>query len=600
MLIRYFKKRFAAKIVLSTIAVVFISMIFNSFVFYLKATNVVKDNVRESSLQIARQGADALSFILSFGSDMSDLIYSNEQLQEIVMKDTSPTLSLFERTQNNEYFNTYLNSNIFSSSFARIIYVFKEEGTSWGSGTFSAPKLSKYKITELDWVMESVEMDGEAVWQGLQFDRFSGAGENTQLILPISKVMKDFNTMDNIAYIQIALDGNAILETISNLKLGKTGKFFVVDQEGKVMIDSNMELINQPVANKELYENIKNKNAVEFEFTQASTAYYGVKQPINNGWLLVGIVPIEEITGELTSIQVFTIITTVLFAIVTIMVGLAAAKRVTEPIHILTNQMELVGKGNFQVETKIKSTDEIGMMSKQFNRMITQIEQLLRQVKEEQDQKKEAELRAIRHRINSHFLFNTLSTIRWLVKFNQSEKANTALTALSRLLEANMGKKGTFVTLKEELDIVKKFIDILQIRYEQNFHLQQEIDPEVEEFLIPQMLIQPIVENAIFHGIVQTGKEGNIIINGRSLENGILIEIIDNGIGIKAEILQQLGELELWTSRKNSFVGIGLGHVFDSVHLYFAAESKIEMGRFNEGTKVSLRLVRNLGGEKSV
>jgi two-component system, sensor histidine kinase YesM len=590
---KLFKNKFAAKVVLAIIVVVFVSTIFNSLFFYMSASNIVKENVRESSLQIAHQAADSLSFILSIGNDMSDLVYSNEKLQEIVIQDMDNNLSFLERSKNNEYVTSLLNSHIYNSSFVGIIYILKESGTSWGSGTFSPYKLSKYRLEDFDWVKEAIAKDGEVVWQGLQYDRFSGAGKNTELVLPISRVMKDFNTLKNIAYIQVSLDGQAILEKINQLKLGKSGRFFVVNQQGKVMIDSDLHHINQPVSNEELYKKILDKSLIEFEFTHEDTLYYGVKQPISNGWTIVGVVPIQEITGELTSIQLITIFNSALFGVVALIIGLVAANRVTEPIKLLTKQMKLVGEGNFKVRTKVQTTDEIGLMSLQFNRMINQIEQLLEQVKEEQLQKKEAELRAIRHRINPHFLFNTLSTIRWLMKFSQTERANKALSALIRLLEANMGKKGTFVTIKEELDIIEKFMAILQIRYEQTFHLHVDIDPDIEHFQIPQMFLQPIVENAIFHGIVPTGKEGNIYISGRKFEDGVEIEIRDNGIGMKKETLE---ELKQSPTKLNSYIGIGLSHVFDSIKLYYDPSSKLEFDSNASGTKVMLLLKPLNGG----
>lgn len=586
MIFNLLKKRFATKVIVVILIVCLIPTVSTSFFFYYAASNIIKENVRESSLQIARQAADSLNYIFSTGSDMSNLIYSNERIQEIVKQNSNENLPISEFEANHEYITSFLNSSIYSSSFVRIIYVLKDEGVSYGSGTFSPYKLSQVNLKELSWVKESVQKDGELVWQGLQYDKFTGAGENTELVLSISRVMKDFNNkLDNIAYIQVCLDGNAILDKINQLKLGKTGRFFVVDDTGMIMIDSNLQNINKPVQNKALRKLILS-DELEFQFKE-DIPYYGVKQKMTNGWSIVGVVPIREITGELTTIQRITILASILFGIVSIFIGIIIAKRVTEPVNVLTSQMKLVGKGNFNVRTNVKSIDEIGMMSIQFNRMINQVEQLVKQVKEEQFQKQEAELRAIKHRINPHFLFNTLSTIRWLVKFNQTERTNAALSALSSLLEANMGKTGTFVTVKEELEIVKKFMVILQIRYEQNFILKTQFERGVEDFLIPRMIIQPIVENAIFHGIVPTDKEGTISIIGRNITDGVEIEIRDNGIGFEIDALKQLQQA---TNRTNSFVGIGLRHVYDSVKLYFHKDSKVELESSQEGTIVRLIL----------
>ncbi|MFS0637874.1 sensor histidine kinase [Mesobacillus foraminis] len=590
-------KRFSTKVIIAIFIGMLIPTAFISIFYFISSSKIVKENVRESSLQTARQAAESLSFTLSVGSDMSDLLYSNKNLQDIVKLSDNPDVSSLEKEQNNTEVTSFLNSQIYSSSFVRVLYILQDNGTSWGSGTFSPVKVGQYQLSYFDWVQESIKRDGELVWRGLQYDLFSGAGENTELILPVIRVMKDFNTMRNIAFIQVGLDGKSILSKIDQLKLGKTGSFFVVDEDGRIMIDSKLDRINKLIENDELYENILHNKKDEFEFKSKEEFYYGVKQTLVNGWTIVGVVPINEITGELAKLQKITIFTSILFTLIAVLFGLLAANKVTRPIKALTEQMKQVGKGNFKVRTNIHSTDEIGLMSAQFNQMTNQVDQLIEQVKEEQNLKTEAELRAIKHRINPHFLFNTLSTIRWLVKFNQTDKANTALSALSRLLEVSMGKKGNFVALKEELDIVEKFLIILQIRYDQKFELKLQVGPETEEFPIPRMLIQPIVENAVFHGLVPTGKSGVISIKTQAIVDGIKIEIQDNGVGINKERLEQITYTD---ETKNSFIGIGLNHVYDSVGLYFAEGSGSSIESGEAGTLVTLVLIPKDRGETHV
>jgi two-component system, sensor histidine kinase YesM len=589
---KFFIKRFATRVVLTMLVVILIPTIFISIFFYASSSKIIKKNVRESSIQITKQAADSLSFIFSTGTDLSDIVYSNEGIQEAVQTDLTPALTHLQKNRNDEYITQFLNSNVFSSSFVKNIYILKEEGTSWGSGTFSRYKLSQYRLEDLSWTNETIKKNGQVVWEGLQYDRFSGAGENIQLILPISRVMKDFDDLETIGFLQVYLDGEGILNNINQLKLGTTGRFFVIDESGKVMIDHNRRNINKKVKNRELLNQLIKKDDIEFEFEQNNKRYYAVKQRISNGWMIVGTVPVQEITGELVTIQKMTLFYSIFFSLVAIIIGWVLAKRVTLPVNTLTNQMKLVGEGDFKVQTDVQSGDEIGVMSSQFNKMIYQVDRLMEQVTAEQKEKKEAELRAIRHRINPHFLFNTLSTIRWLMKFNQADKANTALSALIRLLEANMGKKGTFVTLSEEIDIVEKFIDILQIRYDQKFNLDLEIDSRIENFEIPQMLLQPIVENAIFHGIVPTGKEGFIFINGKPIENGLEITVKNKGIPIHHERLKQLDD----HNKNNSYIGIGLLHVYDSVRLYFSSDSSVTINSDESGTVVILKLIQNFRG----
>ncbi|PTX61326.1 two-component system sensor histidine kinase YesM [Melghirimyces profundicolus] len=582
-----FKNRIAVKMVVAFLLVILLPTSFTSILFYVTSSNIVNQNVRESSVQIAEQSAQNLSNIVQIGNDTSNLVYSNMKIQQAVLDDSKDGIGLDEREENNQYVTEFLNQVMYANSMVKIIYVFKPEGTSWGSGTFSQAKLSQHSLNELDWVNASERADGELVWMGLQYDRFSGAGTNTDLVLPVARVLKDFSNMNNVGYVLVSLDGKVILEKIKGLKLGETGRFFVVDQTGKVMIDNNLENVNKTIQNDALFHHVVHNNKAEFEFEMNDEPYYGVKQPIENGWTMVGIVPVREITKQLDDVQKLILLSSIGFTALAVVIGLFIAGKMTRPIKQLTTQMKRVEEGNLTARTSIHSSDEIGIMSIQFNQMINRIEQLLEKVRTEQSQKQEAELRALKHRINPHFLFNTLSTIRWLVKFNQNKQADEALTALNRLMEANMGKKGPFITVEEELDFIEKYIDILQIRYDSTFHLLIDVPREVKEFRIPRMLLQPIVENAVFHGIVPTGRAGTISISAHRDSKQVRFDIHDNGSGLTQTKLQKIEQAD----RSSQLFGIGLKHVYESVQLYFPGGSDVAIkSRQGQGTTVTIIL----------
>jgi two-component system sensor histidine kinase YesM len=230
-------------------------------------------------------------------------------------------------------------------------------------------------------------------------------------------------------------------------------------------------------------------------------------------------------------------------------------------------------------------------LSRQFNRMTSRIDALMQQVREEQDSKQEAQLRAVMHRINPHFLFNTLNTLRWLVKFGEHEKAFQGLSALSLMLEFNMAKAGPLTTINEELDVIRQYLIILQLRYNLTFQLHVELAESAGPFPIPRMLIQPIVENAIFHGIVPKGTDGDVHITVVDLPEQVRIEVSDNGVGMSAAQLARLQQLEQAAMEQQ--IGIGLKHVYESVRLYFAPGSGVRVeSRKGEGTAITLILIK--------
>lgn len=567
-MVRIFRlsNRFTAKIILVLLLVILIPTIFTSLSFYWVSDSILKKNVRESSVQMAKQTAESLSFIFNVGIDTSDFISSDLNIQSVALHANSKPS--YKESLDSRSINTLLNNIVYSNSFVKIVYVLKENGRGWGSGTFSESKLKDIQLSDQEWVKEAKRKNGELVWQGIQYDRFSGGGVNTDLVLPVGRVLKDINNLNNIGMVQVQLDGRSILGTIEQLNLGRTGKFFVVDSEGKIMIDSDLSAINKVVDNPGLYSQIVGDDAMEFEFDVKGTAYYGVKQLLSNGWMIVGTVPVHEISGQLNSLQNWILVSSAVFSLLAIGIGFFIARGVTRPVQQLTRSMLLVQKGDLKVRTDIRSSDEIGFLSKHFNKMLHEIEHLMQQVENEQSEKYHAELRAVIHRVHPHFLYNTLSTLRWLIQSNQNDRASNVLSALNHLLEANMSKSGNMISVEEELEIVRKYLVILEIRYEKTFHLELDVQAGTEKIIIPRMLLQPVVENAIFHGIVPKNTDGTISISIRSRDGVLEFLVNDDGLGIGDEKLKELNDPDAAIAKGE--IGIGLRHIYDTLRLYYA------------------------------
>jgi len=591
-----FSNKIATKMLTAFFVVILIPATLGSVFISYFASSLIKTNVRQSTLQVAERAADSMLSAFLVASDISDQIYSDARIQQAVLEGRTPQ-GLPPGSVLDEYVTTTINNIIYSSSFVKIIYIIQEEGESWGSGTFNPAKLLQYDLDELDWVKEARYKDGEYVWLPLQYDQFSGGGDNTALVLPVVRVLKRFDDMEQIGIVSVSLDGKALVDILANLELGRTGRFFVADDKGRVVIDPDLTRIGETVPNRELYENIVTGREAEFEFEMQGVPHYGVKQPLGNGWTMVGIVPVEEITGQLAALQRRIGYSSFFFGLLAIVVALLMARKITSPIQRLAEQMKQVGNGDLRARTQIVSADEVGMLSKQFNGMIQRIEALVGEVRKEQAGKQEAELRAVMHRINPHFLFNTLSNIRWLVKFKQTDRADQGISALIRLLEANMGKKGSFITVEEELDIIEKFLVILEIRYDLRFELHVRIDPSLRTFLLPRMLLQPIVENSIFHGIVPRGTDGLIEVDVERHGGAVRIVVRDNGRGLERDAAARFANMEAAAS--GDAVGIGIKHVYESMRLYYSPRSTFELRERPEGGTVATLTLFSRGEEES-
>ncbi|WP_020619178.1 cache domain-containing sensor histidine kinase [Paenibacillus daejeonensis] len=596
MLRNWFSRRLSTKLVVTMLLMLGVSITFTSLLYYRDSTGIIADQVRESTRQSAKQSADYMSLILTVASDMSLQISRDATIQRVIQEESRGALTVDERFRIKETVDQLLNNLVYTNSFIRSIYLLQEEGSNWGSGLFNTSKVRRYTLGDHDWYTDVVEGRSDDRWLPLQYDPFSGGGSNTELVLTYVKPLRNLQTRETIGAIVINLDGPVVLQAIDRIRLGKTGKFFVVDAEDRLMIDSDAQSWSGEMLRSTEWESMRQRGSLppEFELDLGDVRYYAVSSPMQSGWLVIGSVPISEIVGDIQNIQYKIWLYSGILLLLASFVSWLFSRRITSPLKQLMRQMAQIEKSNFRAVSEVTSQDEVGQLSRQFNRMLRQIEQLILQVNTEESKKREAEMRALRHQINPHFLYNTLSTIRWMVKFKRYDGVYNGISALVQLMEASMEKRGPFLTIRDELSLIDKYMVIQRFRYDARLELVVDCDPALLNVSIPRMLLQPVVENAIFHGIApkETGGCISITISQGSMgsHRQLGLSIADDGVGIPPERLEEL--LRPGDSSRSGMLGIGLSHVHETIQLYYGEQSGLRISSEpGVGTQVELRLI---------
>lgn len=250
------------------------------------------------------------------------------------------------------------------------------------------------------------------------------------------------------------------------------------------------------------------------------------------------------------------------------------------PIKRLVDAMRLVQRGDSKADVVVDRYDELGYLSKTFNTMVEETNNLVNRVYREQITKKDAEIKALQTQINPHFLFNTLESINWIARLNHVTEISEMITDLSTIMEASIGRGGrNMITLEKELDYIDTYINILKKRYGDRLTMKKEIEERLLYIEIPRLLIQPLIENAIYHGIDQKREGGEISIRGY-VERGIVhIEVTDNGMGMTEEEARAIN-LSLSIDSDQYFVSladnvnksVGIENVNRRIKLHFGEE----------------------------
>ena len=263
---------------------------------------------------------------------------------------------------------------------------------------------------------------------------------------------------------------------------------------------------------------------------------------------------------------------------------------ITRPIRKLSEVTDQVAKGDLTVRSDIRTGAEVGMLSDSLNTMIDKINELLEQVKKEQIRLRKAEFELLQSQINPHFLYNTLDTIVWLAEAGEQKKVVKMVGSLSEFFRTSLNQGKDIISIKEELQHVRSYLEIQQVRYQDILQYDIQVEEELYKYLIPKITIQPLVENALYHGIKNKRGVDKIIISGRREEDHFSILIEDNGIGISKERLSQVraGVKNKVSTGKDIY---GLYNVNERIHLNFGEKYGIIIeSTYGEGTVVSVIL----------
>ncbi|AEM77786.1 sensor histidine kinase [Thermoanaerobacter wiegelii] len=350
-------------------------------------------------------------------------------------------------------------------------------------------------------------------------------------------------------------------------------------------------------------------------FTRSNKISEYIKLYINNllnSKLQEGSLKYASITKNMEFISylnVFLIIGSILF---NIFLAIFFTYRITKPLIDLSHLAVRVSKGDFDVRPlSIKTNDEINILAEAFNKMVVSIKNYIGEIKnqaevekklKEQEMQnlkmrnilKEAELKALQSQINPHFLFNTLNAAAQLAMMEGADKSSEFIENVANLFRYNLKKLDTTVTLQDEINNVKTYMYILKTRFGDRVDFKVDVDEGVLDIEMPCTIIQPVVENAFIHGLEDTEKGGFIKLTVKKDNDKVLIEVIDNGIGMSEEKVRAILSADNEDLSKRHVTGIGMHNIINRLRLFYntsAIEDVIEIdSKIGEGTKVTLKI----------
>ncbi|MET3287735.1 UNVERIFIED_CONTAM: two-component system sensor histidine kinase YesM [Brevibacillus sp. OAP136] len=365
------------------------------------------------------------------------------------------------------------------------------------------------------------------------------------------------------------------------VSLGKKGYVYIIDLVGNIVYHPQQQLIYVGLKNENRLLPLRYSYGSYPDDSAEDKRLITIKTIDNIGWKIIGVSYMDEIVTTKKEISGFIFWLLIVVVIIVLFLLSYLSARISRPIKMLERSMKQVESGDLTVAASVKGSHEVEQLSHRFNLMVARIRQLMDQIIEEQEAKRKSELEVLQAQINPHFLYNTLNSAVRMAGIGKKEEVITTITSLSKLFRLSLGRGKPIITVAEELEHIRHYLIIQKMRYKQKFEYEIEAEEAALGCLTLKLLLQPIVENSIYHGIEQMADPGFIRIRAAIIGERILFQVSDNGLGMRPDVCAQILQGE---HQSKGGSGVGVKNIHERIRLYYgeaygvSIESEEEMG----------------------
>lgn len=516
------------KLLLAFYIQIIIPMIFMGFLSYRSSEETVKRismNYAQDMLQMIELRFQ--DFINNLNVISQDLLY-DKKIYNILNQERGIN-PLIDYEAENEISNT-IKKLVLSRPEVQSIAIISNKGKFFYADDNSRSSSIRTILPYADILEKARQHEGKTTWYT---DSKDGSVNYIYLVRTIYN-QDDFSEIG----LQVILVKKEFLETVYKGLTKSMQNIVIVSDRNELIASRNNE---DWFINSGRLKNLQNERDSRIDNDlKAMVSHTTIS---DTGWKVITYIPLSELFRDANALGRNIILLSVITVLILSMFNLAIAMGFINPINRLVKGMKMVQKDNRIVNIDDERDDEIGFLNQTFNEMSREINHLVTWVYREQITRKEAELKALQSQINPHFLFNTLESINWMAQLNNVPEISKIVTDLSDLMEAGIGRDDRLITVEEEFRYSDKYISLLKARFEDKIEFEKEISDGAGEVKIPRLLIQPLVENAVYHGIERLRGKGTISLKAFIEGDMLVIIVMDSGPGIGGAELSALNRM---------------------------------------------------------
>lgn len=557
------------------------------FCFGAVSSSIIINDTIESSYQNLLLITEKLDMMTQNIENHAILILSNDYVQELLIEIEKGNVNIFDDIKN-VYSYLY---NMVKPEFVSNISIYTADLTkeNYMVNKFAYQKGEKADNSFIESFYQKKVFDE---WRLNTKYKFAvNQNEDSPYTLSFYKKVYNKRTVEFLGAVELMVNENIISDLYKNIELGDSGYYFIIDGSGRVVSHPKKDQLGLDISGAVYFKQImENNGGHQFKINGEDCIVINKKYG-KLGWNIVGIVPTSEVLKENYKLRMVLLIIAFVWIIIVAFLANLLAKYISNPIIQLKKIAIEIGNGQRNIDMRCDRYDEIGDLYNEFNKMVIKTDNLTKNLLDEQNRKNEYELALLQSQLNPHFLYNTLECICGLTIQNRNDDVIKVVKELALFYRGVLSKGEIFITVEDELNIVERYFNILTYRYPKKLYFQIECDPDVKNCRIVKLSLQPIVENAILHGLQNKRGDKKILVCAVKRNGKIVLSVTDNGVGMSE---QKIDEILHRKQQDNSRQSFGIKATDERIKLLCGEEYGVMIqSQPGEWTKVSVVFPEN-------
>ena len=571
------QKSLYQKLLLLLILLTIFPILIIFFIVYTQQEKLISNTVRGFNTRELQQIADHINSTFSQVVSTSTLYFIDRDIHDALLsaQGDADTKALRAR-------RIYECIKQYSSNIPDLTYycaILDMEDNVFGNA-LSPDNLSWYALRSRPWFAKFERSSMSTIWVTDKYlDQYFAAPQTSCIYL--IRQLKDTQTWDTIGMLLLAIPNHQIIKQTMGYLQNYQNLYIISESE----VIASLDMLNFGESYFPDFPEIKATESCSFVTHLNHKSYLISSTALNRGkWKVVTITDYSEPLQAFSSIKIMYFIMVLFYIFTAFFLSVYFSRRLLSPICSLHASMKQVKAGDMQVRASINSADEIGELAIQFNDMLDQINTLMDNILKEQQAKQKSEMLALQTQINPHFIYNTLAAVRYLVQSNNREDADTVILNLTKIMKNTISNPCRQNTVQKEVDLLNSYIAIQQYTFNEPVRVIFEISDEIRDCIILKLILQPVVENSLHHGLKPKGSNLELKIIGKKEQNDIVFQIIDNGVGFDVNTLKEK------PTECDINNGIGLGNVQNRLFLHYGSQYVMKIDSMpGRGTTVTIR-----------